>query len=123
MPRVSIDKNGVLIGRILHTNDIVEDDEGDYPDFDYPNITNAESDAGVIYKDVTDAEYWALFDAKVAAEQTYNLKRAALYPPAHDYLDAQAKKFSDDPVIRQQGIDQEAEYFAKCLEVKAQIPK
>ena len=45
------------------------------------------------------------------------------YPPVLDYIDAQVKKASDKPEIHNEGLNQEADYFEKCLAVKETIPK
>ena len=53
----------------------------------------------------------------------YAEKRATVYPKIEDYLDAQVKKSSLDPVLIAEGIEQEAKYFADCLAVKELFPK
>ena len=50
-------------------------------------------------------------------------QRVAAYPPVLDYIDAQVKKASADPVMRADGAAQEQAYFAACLSVKAKYPK
>jgi hypothetical protein len=57
------------------------------------------------------------------AANAYIGKRAAIYPPKEMYLDAKVKQARPDPVIRAEGVAQEAEYYALCLAVKAEIPK
>lgn len=55
--------------------------------------------------------------------QTYIAQRAAEYPPMQDYLDAQVKKASPDPAIREAGIAQEAAYISACAAIKTKYPK
>lgn len=53
----------------------------------------------------------------------YKKLRADAYPSMLEYIDAQVKKSSSDPVIAQQGIIQENQYLSDCLAVKDQYPK
>jgi len=50
------------------------------------------------------------------------LMRAQEYPPIEDYLDAQVKKASTDPLVQAAGAAQEKKYLADCLAVKAKYP-
>ena len=58
-----------------------------------------------------------------AAATAYIAQRTLAYPPMQDYIDAQVKKSSSDPIVHQAGIDQEATYLAACLKIKEQFPK
>ena len=106
MSIVLLDSNGILIGQV--SGDILIDDK---------------PPAGTTYKQVTDAEYWVLDAARVANSETYQTKRAALYPPYQDYIDAQVKMASSDLVMQAAGAFQLNDYVNKCLAVKLQFPK
>ena len=53
----------------------------------------------------------------------YAIRRAPVYPSIENYIDAMAKQISDDPDIRAEGLAQEAQHLADCLQVKSDIPK
>lgn len=55
--------------------------------------------------------------------QAYIARRVAEYPPMQDYIDAQVKKASPDPAIREAGIAQEEAYLAACAAIKTKYPK
>lgn len=55
--------------------------------------------------------------------QAYIARRAAEYPPMQDYIDAQVKKASSDPAVREAGLAQEAAYIATCAAIKTKYPK
>lgn len=55
--------------------------------------------------------------------QAYIAQRAAEYPPMQDYIDAQVKKASSDPAIREAGIVQESAYISACAVIKTKYPK
>ena len=56
-------------------------------------------------------------------KRTYVIERAQEYPPLTDYIDAQVKKASSDPVVRVEGKAQERTYIEACLAVKEKYPK
>lgn len=60
---------------------------------------------------------------KIEHKSDYTERRRAAYPPIADYIDAQVKKASPDPVVRAEGLAQERVYFADCLALKAKYPK
>ncbi|BBE50838.1 hypothetical protein OYT1_ch1281 [Ferriphaselus amnicola] len=68
-------------------------------------------------------------ETAIAAEQAviktaaYLGQRAAEYPALTDYIDAQVKKASNDPVVQQAGREQEAAYLNACLSIKQKYPK
>ena len=62
-------------------------------------------------------------DVDAVLAEFYDIRRKMRYPEMEDYLDAQVKKSSDDPDVAAEGVTQEADYFAACLQVKADIPK
>jgi hypothetical protein len=53
----------------------------------------------------------------------YRDKRVAEYPPMQDYIDAQVKKASSDPAVREAGLAQEASYISACAAIKTKYPK
>lgn len=53
----------------------------------------------------------------------YSILRTLFYPPMTEYVDAQAKLSSSDPVIKQAGQDQLDQYNRDSLAVKARFPK
>ncbi len=55
--------------------------------------------------------------------KAYIAQRAAEYPPMQDYIDAQVKKASSDPAVREAGIAQEAAYISTCTAIKTKYPK
>ena len=55
--------------------------------------------------------------------QAYIARRAAEYPPMQDYIDAQVKKASSDPAVREAGLAQEAAYISACAAIKTKYPK
>ena len=60
---------------------------------------------------------------KIEHKADYITRRAAEYPPITDYLDAKAKQSSDDPAMAADGAQQEADYLAACMAVKAKYKK
>lgn len=78
-------------------------------EFEQPDMTAAEA---------ATAEWQAEQDAIA-----YRDKRAAEYPLIQDFIDAQVKKASSDPVIKQEGVQQETLYIAACAAIKAKYPK
>lgn len=50
-------------------------------------------------------------------------RRLAAYPDKAEYLDAKVKQASSNPVIREEGLAQEAAYCQACLQVKIDFPK
>lgn len=72
---------------------------------------------------VIQAENEAKAKAEYEASLTYKDKRAQAYPPLQDLADGIVKQHSDDPIIKAEGDAQIAEYAAKCLAIKASIPK
>ncbi|MEQ1629614.1 MAG: hypothetical protein ABL873_03805 [Gallionella sp.] len=73
----------------------------------------------------TPDELQAAIERELAEQQAqaYIARRAAEYPPMQDYIDAQVKKASSDPAIREAGIVQEAAYLAACAAIKTKYPK
>jgi len=53
----------------------------------------------------------------------YRTDRAAEYLPMSEYMDAKAKQTSSDPVVVAEGVQQEADFHAGNLAVKAKYPK
>ncbi len=72
-----------------------------------------------------EVEIEAILKEHVSAQAAvlYKKKRAAEYPPAADFLDAQVKKSNADPIIQAEGAQQEKDYFAACVAVKQKYPK
>lgn len=64
---------------------------------------------GAVEMDVSDSA----FEVMVREQSTYQQKRAALYPPIADYLDAIVK--NDNAQLQR--------YVNRCLEIKLLIPK
>lgn len=56
-------------------------------------------------------------------EPDYEEKRLLAYPDFRDYLDAQVKLNSSDPLLQTLGQQQLEKYVADCLAVKEQYPK
>ena len=54
---------------------------------------------------------------------SYKEKRISGYLPMSEYMDAKAKQTSSDPVIVAEGVQQEADFHAGNLAVKAKYPK
>ena len=77
----------------------------------------------VEFRDVTDAEHDVLIKTRDDLSHPYTVKRAAAYPPYQDYIDAQVKMASSDPVMQSAGALQLNDYVNKCLAVKLQFPK
>lgn len=73
----------------------------------------------------TPSELQTAIASELAERQAraYIARRAAEYPPMQDYIDAQVKKASGDPAIREAGIAQEAAYLAACTAIKNKYPK
>ena len=55
--------------------------------------------------------------------RTYAQKRLAAYPSSREFLDAQVKMNSGDPVLMAAGSAQLQQYIEDCLAVKEMYPK
>lgn len=53
----------------------------------------------------------------------YKTKRKDEYPPQADFLDAQVKINSGDPILVAEGKTQLADYYSACIAVKQKYPK
>ncbi len=59
----------------------------------------------------------------VTDTRTYVQKRQAAYPSVNEFLDAQVKMNSGDPVLMAAGSAQLQQYIEDCLAVKEMYPK
>ena len=95
----------------------------DLIDIDYAVAVNCgKNTADVEAKYVDDAEFEKMMAAQIEAGKTYAERRRAEYPSITDYADAKVKQGSLDPVIQEEGRQQEAKYVNDCLAVKAKYP-
>jgi len=60
---------------------------------------------------------------KLSHKGDYKVGRSKVYPPIEDYLDAQIKINSRDPVLVKEGKEQFDTYIKVCLQIKKNYPK
>lgn len=69
------------------------------------------------------AEGWVVMGDTIVPPDHYQLQRAAKYPPMLDFIDAQVKMSSPDPVMQAEGEVKWNNYVNQCFAVKLAIPK
>jgi len=96
----------------------------------YPDHKISVTDGKIVFwegekRQPGDVELEELYQAEVSAlaKVAYKERRKAEYPPVLDFVDAQVKKLSGDPVLAEEGRAQEAAYVQASLAVKAKYPK
>jgi len=60
---------------------------------------------------------------KLSHKGDYIARRGKAYPPIEEYLDAQIKINSGDPVLVKEGKEQFDTYIKVCLQIKKNYPK
>ena len=104
-----------------------------------------DANEAVYAKQITDKEKeWELspktktiieeFDKEITVDMTideivkptipdYIEERKIAYPPIAEYLDAKVKQFSNDLILKNEGVEQEKAYYIKALKIKGDVIK